>query len=403
MIDWLVQQQGVLSIALILMMLCEKCLSEKLNAKLAYQLWFLIPLTLIANNLPRTNLSFVSESFTRYLVDVGSETEVRTLNELFILWVVGVVSIVVYMGYHYFKLNQSLTRGDVVESGNRPIYTSSIATTPMLFGFIAPRIILPSTFTQYFNRGQQSMMLEHEQVHFLHRDHLWNLLALAIATLFWFNPLIWVALHSFRINQELACDAKVLENKSKTERINYASALVQCAEHSQSNITPYPTFGEKSTMIKRINFIKQPVSRSRAISIAAILLGSVFTTHTVLANLAAPSSAPKNEINLASPIMRVNPAYPIDAAEKGIEGSVILEFDITKKGSTDNIKVVESFPKGMFENSAVEALQQWEYKPRIQGGKAQRQTALLVQLDFRLESVKPQSSTDLEKIKVSAN
>jgi TonB family protein len=403
MTDWLVQQQGVLSIALIFTICCEKFLSRKLNAAFAYQLWFLIPFTLIANNLPSTSLPFVSQSVSRYIINVGSTAEMPALNVLLILWTVGVAGIVMFVSYHYYILYQSLTHEDSHNVLNQQFYTSSVATTPMLFGFIKPRIIVPLGFTEQFNSKQQSMILEHERVHFMHRDHLWNLLALTFATVFWFNPLVWVALRSFRINQELACDAKVLEYKSQVDKIDYASALVQCAEYSPSNITPYPTFGEKSTMIKRINLIKQPVSSSRAISIAAILLGSIFTTHTVLANLAPPSSTHNSEINLATPIMRVNPEYPKDAAEKGVEGSVILEFDITKKGSTDNIKVIESFPKGTFDSSAVDALKQWEYKPRIQGGQAQRQTALLVQLDFRVEKEKSHSSTDVEKIKIPAH
>ena len=46
MTDWLLQQQGVLSVTLLLMLFSEKCLTEKLGAKLAYQLWLFVPLVL---------------------------------------------------------------------------------------------------------------------------------------------------------------------------------------------------------------------------------------------------------------------------------------------------------------------------------------------------------------------
>ena len=92
----------------------------------------------------------------------------------------------------------------------------------------------------------------------------------------------------------------------------------------------------------------------------------------------------------------------MEAAKLGIEGSVVLQFDITESGETDNINIVDSFPEGTFDKSAIKALSQWQYKPRIQGGVAQRQTALRVQLDYRLDEDSLKSSTDIEKIKVSA-
>ena len=154
-------------------------------------------------------------------------------------------------------------------------------------------------------------------------------------------------------------------------------------------------------MIKRINLIKQPVATSKAIGIAALLIGSLFTANTALASLVPPLPL-KQEVNLATPVMRVDPVYPMEAAKLGIEGSVVLQFDITESGETDNINIVDSFPEGTFDKSAIKALSQWQYKPRIQGGVAQRQTALRVQLDYRLDEDALKSSTDIEKIKVSA-
>jgi len=58
----------------------------------------------------------------------------------------------------------------------------------------------------------------------------------------------------------------------------------------------------------------------------------------------------------------------------------------------------------VFDKSAIVALKQWEYKPRIQGGKGMRQTGLLVQLDYQLgaaldtASVEKNASTEVERI-----
>ena len=401
MTDWLLQQQGVLSVTLLLMLLSEKCLTEKLGAKLAYQLWLFVPLVLVMNNLPNTMLPAVSDSFTRYIVTMSPANNLPSFDLLLAAWGMGAAVIFTFVAFHYVRLLASVAHTPSFQFANKKAYTSSVATTPMLFGFAAPRILLPNDFERQFTTIQQSMILEHEYVHYQHRDHLWNLLALALALTFWFNPLVWIALRAFRINQELACDATVLRHKTKTEKVLYATALVQCAEHSLRNITLYPTFGDKSTMIKRINLIKQPVATSKAIGIAALLIGSLFTANTALASL-VPPPPPKNEVNQATPVMRVDPVYPMEAAKQGIEGSVVLQFDITESGETDNINIVDSFPEGTFDKSAINALSQWQYKPRIQGGVAQRQTALRVQLDYRLDEDSLKSSTDIEKIKVSA-
>lgn len=401
MIDWLIQQQVALSVTLALVLLTEKCLTEKLGAKLAYLLWLFVPVILVANNLPNTMLPVVSESFTRYIVKVNPVNNVPSFDLLFTVWVAGAAIIFTFVAFHYVRLFASISPTSSFQIANKKAYASSVATTPMLFGFAAPRILLPTGFERQFTALQQSMILEHEYVHYQHRDHLWNLLALTIALAFWFNPLVWMALRSFRINQELACDAEVLKNKTKTEKVLYATALVQCAEHSLRNIMLYPTFGDKSTMIKRINLIKQPVTKSKTLGVAALLIGGILTANTALANL-VPPPPPKPQVNLATPVMRVDPVYPIEAATRGVEGSVVLQFDITESGNTDNINIVESFPEGTFDSSAIQALSQWQYKPRIQGGVAQRQTALRVQLDYRLDEESLKSSTDIEKIKVSA-
>ena len=107
---------------------------------------------------------------------------------------------------------------------------------------------------------------------------------------------------------------------------------------------------------------------------------------------------------MASPIKRVPPAYPEKAAQDNVEGFVVLSFDITETGATDNVTVVKSKPAGVFDKSAKVALEQWEYKPRIQGGKGVKQTGLLVQLDFQLSanldtsSIEKNALPDAERI-----
>ena len=88
----------------------------------------------------------------------------------------------------------------------------------------------------------------------------------------------------------------------------------------------------------------------------------------------------------ALPVVRIEPAYPRRAAMKGLEGYVVLTFDITEAGTVNNVKVLESNPRRVFDSSARRALMKWKYKPKMVDGKALKQQNQTVKLEFKLES-----------------
>ncbi|TKB03416.1 M56 family metallopeptidase [Alteromonas portus] len=405
MIDWIVAQQGILSLVLVLLMVCEHFFTNKIGASLTYKLWALIPGCLIVNNLPMSLVSMPSNSFTRYVVGVKPTIDTAEFETVLFIWLTGASVITAYVLMHHIKIWASIGKQRAIHTN---AYYSSKATTPMLFGFISPKVLIPFSFKSVFSTKQQALVLEHENIHRKHHDHLWNMSALIIAIVFWFNPLVWLALKSFRINQELACDHAVLKDKTDNEKLTYAKALVQCAEHSSNALHftrgLYPTFGEKRTMIKRLNAIKQPMRNNKVLAAGVLSVAALLTINTALANAPVAETKSEAKINEASPVKRVPPTYPEKAAQENVEGFVVLSFDITETGATDNVEIVKSVPAGVFDKSAIVALKQWVYKPRIQGGKGVRQTDLLVQLDYQLgasldtASVEKNASPEVERI-----
>ena len=85
------------------------------------------------------------------------------------------------------------------------------------------------------------------------------------------------------------------------------------------------------------------------------------------------------------PEVRVQPIYPRSALEQGIEGWVQLDFDISATGKTQNIRVRDARPKGMFEMAAKRAVARWRYKPTVVDGVPRGTTGLQVQLNFKLD------------------
>ncbi|MDO6569043.1 TonB family protein [Alteromonas sp. 1_MG-2023] len=398
MIEWVISQQVMLTVVLALLIICERILTNQLGTKFVYKSWLLVPAALLMNNLPVDLVSIPANSISRYIVGINPNVSGAPFNVLFWLWATGASAVAAYILVHHISILTSIDKKQVVHSRKSTVsvgantspslnaYYSEKASTPMLFGFIKPAVLLPRYFETAFSSTQQALILEHENVHSRHKDNVWNATALAFSVLFWFNPATWIALKSFRSSQELACDNSVLANKSPDEKLIYAKALVCCAEHNSKAVNLYPTFGEKSTMIKRLNAIKTPYKGNKLLAAGTAAIFALITANMALANVPLQNTEHKqSKVNDAAPVEFVSPAYPKSAEKGNIEGFVVLQFDITKTGSTDNITVVNATPDGIFDESAKAALRQWKYKPAIKGGLARRQTGLLVQLDYKLD------------------
>ncbi len=83
------------------------------------------------------------------------------------------------------------------------------------------------------------------------------------------------------------------------------------------------------------------------------------------------------------PLVRIDPEYPIQARQRGIEGWVAVRFTVTKTGSVGNAVVTAANPQGVFEQSVLQAVRKWRYNPKIENGVAVEQTVEQV-LDFSM-------------------
>jgi protein TonB len=63
----------------------------------------------------------------------------------------------------------------------------------------------------------------------------------------------------------------------------------------------------------------------------------------------------------------VNPKYPREARDKGIQGEVILQATIDTKGNITNLNAVRGDP--ILADASIEAVKQWRYKPYILNGE----------------------------------
>lgn len=162
--------------------------------------------------------------------------------------------------------------------------------SPMLFGWLRPRLLLPRHLRS-FEPEQQQMIVEHELTHLRRHDPQWMSAGVVLQTLLWFNPFMRLLRDNLAWAQELGCDRDVLRHRPPAQRKAYAAALV-----AQLRLQPHPVthlaktalaFGgvSASTVAARISLIREPAGMARGpwARLAAVTgLAGVFATSLAL-------------------------------------------------------------------------------------------------------------------------
>ena len=69
-----------------------------------------------------------------------------------------------------------------------------------------------------------------------------------------------------------------------------------------------------------------------------------------------------------SPIVKMPPVYPYKAKRLEIEGYVKIKFLVDEEGTVSRVSILDSSPKGVFEDSVLQTLPSWKFSPgRILG------------------------------------
>jgi periplasmic protein TonB len=84
------------------------------------------------------------------------------------------------------------------------------------------------------------------------------------------------------------------------------------------------------------------------------------------------------------PIVQVAPQYPRRAAERGLEGFVLLEFTVTRQGTVRDPVVIES-SSSIFDRAAMEAVMRFRYRPRVIDGEPVEVPGVRFRITFQLE------------------
>jgi protein TonB len=99
-----------------------------------------------------------------------------------------------------------------------------------------------------------------------------------------------------------------------------------------------------------------------------VIGGIISSTPVAVPKVATPQRVRVSQgVSQGLLIHRVQPMYPPLARQARIQGTVILQAEISKDGSIENLRLISGHP--MLAPSAIEAVKQWRYKPYFLNGE----------------------------------
>jgi beta-lactamase regulating signal transducer with metallopeptidase domain len=167
--------------------------------------------------------------------------------------------------------------------------------SPTLFGFVRPRLLLPTGLVSTFTRGELRHVFLHELAHIKRHDILTGWVALGLQIVHWFNPLVWLAFHRLRADRELACDALALSYVRTGENESYGLTIVKLLEGFGQPVWGPSLAGileNKQQTKERITMIAKFHKTDRGLALAILLLaGLALVTLTDAQNRTQPQPA----------------------------------------------------------------------------------------------------------------
>src|SRR5690606_2319727 len=150
---------------------------------------------------------------------------------------------------------------------------SELRGGPALFGFLRPRLLVPSEFLHPRHREQLRYMILHELAHYKRGDIPMNWIITFVQTLHWFNPVVWYAFYRMRADREVACDALALRYLTDDEAFAYGRTIISLYETNRPMPAVPGAVGileDKRHLKRRITMIANFSKATRGRSLAAL-------------------------------------------------------------------------------------------------------------------------------------
>ncbi|HHX60279.1 MAG TPA: M56 family metallopeptidase [Epulopiscium sp.] len=212
------------------------------------------------------------------------------LNLLLFIWGVGIVitTVITIKTHLHFrqvikqlpalcdsKINEMLhtITQDYKKLVSFQIISSSLISTPVLYGFYNPKIILPA---MDLTDEEWHFILKHEVIHFYNRDLQIKMFIQLLRIIYWWNPFVHLLNHQVDKILEIRTDLEVTKNMTEDKKISYLDCLLKVAKNLSSQGDPYYLVafdnGMSSLLSQRFHLILKAYNPSNSSSLKTILM-----------------------------------------------------------------------------------------------------------------------------------
>lgn len=266
--------------------------------------------------------------------------------------------------------------------------SSCVVRSPLTFGTFKPTIVVPSS-EYYEDEELLRNILIHEVSHIKRLDNLAFIMAFILASLNWFNPLVWYALYKLNLESEFACDDEVICQHDR--QYEFANQLVKLARSgldkfdaalASKSIIPRGQLTLRVEHILEGNY-KSNFGRKHSLLIPLNTLAFLFVFMSTGKLLAVNITDDYGSENLRL-IYSELPVYPDDAFEQRTTGFTQFSFRVKEDGRIDSesIRLLRSDPSYMFEDASIEALNSFVFAPRKVNGRLVATSDVLYTFNF---------------------
>lgn len=366
-----------------------------------YMLWAIVPIAAAATFIPSRTIEMLSLGLT--LDEVVALTTPPAATSAFetilpyalaAIWLAGAVATAVALVRRQAAFMRDVDLG---------------LAGPAIVGFSQPRIITPDDFTRRFSDTERKLILTHEQVHLERNDTRVNALVALIRCVFWFNPLIHVGAKAMRVDQELSCDAEVIDRRPRVRRV-YAETLLKTQLASRPlPVGCYWPAESQHPLAERIDMLaRKPLSGRRRAAATAIVLAV-----TASAGVAAWAAQPERTVITEAPDLLV-PFRPIERdgqllaglitnprpkdsfnpfmappSDLKVDGDVVVELCVSASGAVADAKVAQSSGYPKLDEAGLRQMRGARFEPATRNGRPVEVCGYTMTVGWRLGGAPP--------------
>jgi beta-lactamase regulating signal transducer with metallopeptidase domain len=181
------------------------------------------------------------------------------------------------------------------------VFRSRHASVLATWGIVRPEVLFPAGASEW-PEDRIRIVLSHELAHIRRGDWPIQMVAGILRSVYWFNPLIWIAYRRLRQESEQACDDAVIANgMTGLEYAAHLLAVARTLNGSASTWAPALLMARPSTLQKRIVAMLNPAVKRAQVTWASFAVIAVLFAGLTLPIAAIRAASPHFSVEIALP------------------------------------------------------------------------------------------------------